>query len=163
MAQPTAGRRKFRSDIGRTRRLLKRLPETVQAEVLKVYAEIGPAIEAVGKSQAPVRTGRLRSALRFRILPRSLRFEFGLIGRKINRQLFYARILEQGRKAQTSKPFQRRMKNGKLTRRYTMQIKAIPFNRYDFVYGRVRAYAKQIIAPKLKTLFTKALRNAAGV
>lgn len=162
MTQPTAGRRKFRSDIGRTRRLLQRLPTAVSAEILKVYADVGPAIQSVGRSQAPTRTERLRNALKFRILPKSLRFEFGLIGRKINRSLFYGRILEQGRKAGTSRAFQRRLANGKLTKRYTVQVKAIPFSRYDFVFGRMRTYAKQVIAPKLKTFLTRALRVASG-
>ena len=162
MAQPSAGRRAFGRDIGRTRRLLKRLPDTVQASVLQVYAEIGPAIEGVGRSQAPVRTGRLRSALKFRIMPRSLRFEYGLIGRRLQKSLFYGYILEVGRKAGTSRAFQRRLKNGKLTKRYTVQVKAISRDRYDFVFGRVRVYAKQLIAERIKKIWTQALRDAAG-
>jgi hypothetical protein len=163
MAQPATNLVAFRRDIIRTRRLLRRLPDSVNAEIIKVYEQVGPQIEAYGKANVPVKTGRLRNALRFRILPKSLRAQFGLIGRRLNRDLFYGYILEAGRKAGPAKhTTQRRLKGGGLSKKYRVNVRGISPGKYDFVQGRAKTYAKQLLRPLLAKVFERALKNVAG-
>jgi hypothetical protein len=49
----------------------------------------------------PARTGALRSGLSKKLLRGSMRLQVGIIGKPSNRRLFYGRIVEFGRKAQT--------------------------------------------------------------
>lgn len=161
MPQPTAGRRRFGRDIARTRRLLKRLPGDVERQMLLVLKTEAPAISQHQKQQAPVRTGRLRAALSYRVNEKALRAEFGLIGRKINRKLFYAWILEVGRRGGPAKrTTQRRLKNGGLSRKFRVNVRAIPKERFDFVFGRAKVFAKERIVPKFRRIFERALGAA---
>jgi hypothetical protein len=160
--QPRTTFRAFRQDVQRTRRLLKRMPDAVRDEVMATLEREGRAIEAYGKANAPSKTGRLRSALRFRVFPKTLRARFGIFGRKLNRDLFFGRILEVGRKAQTTRPIQRRLPSGKMTKRYSIRVREIPKSRYDFVWGRAADFARTRIREALTGVWQRALRRAAG-
>lgn len=83
------------------RRLLKQLPSSAKEEMADVLAAAGPRILAAISADTPVRSGALKAALKQKLLRSSLRLRVGLITKKANRDLFYARIVEFGRKAQT--------------------------------------------------------------
>jgi hypothetical protein len=88
--------------VAKTRRLLKRMPDAVQQEVLNALNATGRELAAGMQARAPVRTGALRAALSYKVFPKTLRMQVGILGPKGARsKLFYARILEFGRKAQT--------------------------------------------------------------
>ncbi len=163
MAQPQTQFKAFRRDIIRTRRLLNRLPDAVQREVVKTLEDAGPELLAKSRVATPVKTGRLRNALKYRVLPKSLRAQLGIIGKRLNRDLFYGWILEVGRKAGPSKHrAQRRLKGGGYGKKYKVNMRAISPNRYDIVQGRIKTYAKQWFRPRLAAVFERALRSAQG-
>lgn len=82
------------------RRLLKNVEPAVRAEIVHAMQDGGARIAREMQARAPSRTGAIRKALRHRVLPKSLRLQVGLLGRPVNRRLFYANILDKGRKAQ---------------------------------------------------------------
>jgi hypothetical protein len=139
----------------RVKRILRRLPDDVRAEVVQGMQAEAPIVEAFMKAQAPSRTGKLRRLLRVRVLAKSMRMQVGLIGKAANREGFYGKILEGGRKAQTV----RRKRAGKV---HTMRVRAIPRDRYDFVYGRAREFYLRRIKARLGDVWERALRAAAG-
>jgi hypothetical protein len=85
-----------------TRRLLKALPETMRAEIAHVLQDAGPKIAQQMVARTPHRTGALQAGIKWKILPRTLKLQIGLLGTKRGRsKLFYGYILNFGRKAQT--------------------------------------------------------------
>ena len=85
-----------------TRRLLKRAPDAMRAELASVMIAAGPEIAGAMRGRAPRgKTGNLVAGVAWKFYPSTLRLVVGFIGKKLNRQLFYARILELGRRAQT--------------------------------------------------------------
>lgn len=151
---------KFRvKDRQRIRRIMKALPDTVNAEIVEVYKRHGPAVLAKAKSEVPVRTGKLRSLLAFKIMPatasKAARFRMGLLTKAVQRKVWYARILEYGRKAQLAKA----RRNG--GNPYTVRVSAIPAGRYDFVRGRTAQFMMQTLGRDLKSVLRKALQQAA--
>jgi hypothetical protein len=78
-------------------KLIKRLPDTVAGELVVQLNLTGRELVAAEKARAPVRTGALQAALSFRVSPRQLRLKVGLVGKVINRKLFYAWFVEWGR------------------------------------------------------------------
>jgi hypothetical protein len=90
-----ARRRKIFGDRA-FRRLLKNMDEGVRAEAAKRLQELGDRMLPVIRGLAPRRTGATREALSMRVYPRSLRLRVGLIGKPLNRRLFYAHIADHG-------------------------------------------------------------------
>lgn len=148
----------------KVKRLLKRLPESVSAEIVEIYRAEAPAIEAYMRAAAPRKSGKLSSALSVKILPKSLRMRAGIIGKRLNRELFYAKILELGRgvKRQYTRMFSRSLPGGGRTRRYQYRIPVIAKGRFDFVYGRAAKFSFDRLRPQLKNVWEKALLRAAS-
>lgn len=87
--------------IGRTRALLRRLPDTVTGELIVELSVTGRQIRQAIRARAPEATGALRAGILDKVLPRSLRLQVGLLGTKRGRsKLFYGRIQDLGRKEQ---------------------------------------------------------------
>jgi hypothetical protein len=95
-----AARRRVRGDRS-FRRLLKQMPDAIRTEMLDMLDKTGDEILAVQRGAAPVRTGAVRNALSKRLQTGLVRLRVGLVGKAVNRRLFYARIIEVGRKAKT--------------------------------------------------------------
>ena len=142
----------------KVKRLLKRLPDDVRTEINDVYRAKAP--EALAYMQANAPGSRIAKAMRFRIAEKTSKLLIGLIGRKANSDLFFARILEQGRKAKTVQ-VKRRTKGGGTTS-YALRVKAIARTRYDFVRGRAATFVFGLIRQPLATVWTNALRRAAS-
>ena len=145
----------------RVSRMLKRLPDTVRGEIIEVYREHAPAITTYARTAAPSGTGRLARSIRSRIFEKTLKLRIGLFGAKLNADLFYARILERGRRAQTV-VVKRRVKGGGKSA-YRLRVKAIGRGRYDFLAGRAMGFAIDTLRPSLKQVWERALKKAAGV
>lgn len=143
----------------RVKRLLKRLPDDVAVEMVAVLREHAPAITAYAKAAAPYGKGKLTRAIAWKVLPKSLSLRVGLLTKAIARPLFYARILEFGRKAATV-IVKRRTKTGQST--YRLRVSPIARGRYDFLAGRAMTFAASKLRPDLGKIWERALRRAGG-
>lgn len=84
------------------RKRLKQLPDAVSAEIVDVLEEGGQKMRAAMQARARRRTGQLSAGVKYKVLPKSLRLQVGLLGTKRGRaKLFYGFILDKGRAAQT--------------------------------------------------------------
>jgi hypothetical protein len=88
-------------------RLLKLMPPSIRAEVNTRLNTLGDQLLAIQRSSGRFKDysgpGRgdpgLRQALSKRVTPMTMRLKVGLVGKPINRQLFYGLFIEKGRKA----------------------------------------------------------------
>ena len=85
----------------RLRRLLRGLPDGLRDELGAILQQTGDELLAQMEADVPTRTGRLRRALRLVLSAKALRLRVGLVGKVANRKLFYGRIVNFGRRAQT--------------------------------------------------------------
>lgn len=90
---------------GNFKSLLKRLPEAVADEFRKQLEESGKTLLSRARSKAPVYKGRprkglvagaLRAGLSYKVLPKSLKLKVGLVGKPINKKVYYGRWVEFG-------------------------------------------------------------------
>jgi hypothetical protein len=97
-------RKRRNTGVSRIRSMLKRLPDDVKRELIVQHHLTGREVLALQKSKAPSPgkkgTGALRNALSMKVLPASNQLKVGLLGKPINRRLFYGRIFQFGRKEQ---------------------------------------------------------------
>lgn len=153
-------RRTHVAGIVNVRKLLRRLPDSMRAEIVRLYERSGPAVLFRARASTPRRSGLLASMLSYKIFSKALRLRVGLLSRKHNNRAFYGYILEVGRKAQTVN-VRRRKPSGGITA-YKMRVSPINPGRYDIVQGRTRDFARRIITPQLRRIFDRALRRAAS-
>lgn len=119
-------------------RLLKQMPDMIQREVEDLLRETGAEVLTEQRTRAAVRRGALRQALSMKVLTKSRRLQVGLVGKPVNRKLFYGRIIEFGRKGQTVRA---RKRGGK---QYLMKIRGMAPRPFVYsvdretVYGRFR-------------------------
>lgn len=144
----------------RVRRLLQNIGPEAEREILQAYQRRAPAILAYARSEVPARngSGRLRAALAFKIFPKTLRLRIGLLTKRIQKKLFYAHILEQGRRAQVVKVRRRRPVSGGVAV-YMMRIRAISKDRYDFVRGRTEQFMQRTLGEDVRGILGKALKR----
>lgn len=145
---------------GHVRRLLKRMPDSVAAEIVAVMEQVRPKAVTMARWEAPTRSGGLKRAISGRVYPRSLRFRVGLLTKRVQRKFFYGHILEVGRKAKTVQV--RRSKPSGGVTQYALRVKPIPSQRYDMTGGKNRRRIRELFRQPLRQIWDKALRNAAG-
>jgi len=141
---------------GKFRRLLRSLPEECRAELVGELQRAGPVLLAAARAEAPDRTGASSAALAFKVFPKTLRLQVGLLTKAVARRFFYLRILETGRRAQT---VQRRGRSGN---RHPYRVSPISPSQYDIVRGRTRALARRLLRQTLNDSFDRALRRASS-
>ncbi len=153
------------------RRILKGLPDAMRAEIVDVLTKTGPAAAAIVSARVAGttkrRTGRLRAGVKWKVYPRTLRMQAGFLGTKAGRQkLFYARILDLGRKAKTVTVNRRRVGGSALVRGrrdsgapYKLKVRAIAAKR--FVTGGIGGL-RQVVNVRLNGIWDRALRRIAG-
>jgi hypothetical protein len=155
-----------------TRRLLKRMPDAVRAQLADAMTQAGPELASSMIARAPRGpTGNLVAGIAWKFYPTSLRLVVGFIGKRLNRKLFYARILEGGRRAQVVTVTRNRTTGGfgKMYRRhgrtrmvgtpYEIKVRALPARR--FVYGPLTDLRK-VMARRLSGIWDRALASVAG-
>lgn len=154
-----------------TRSLLRRLPEASQTEIIGAFERGGPRLRAAMQAKAKRKTGTLAAGVKFRIYPKTLRMQVGLLGTKRGRaKLFYGFVLDKGRKAQVVTVQRRRIGVGKVLSRgrkraqdivstYRLRVKALAADR--FVTGRYPDL-RRVMGDEVRTLFDRALRRVAG-
>ncbi|MBY0583269.1 MAG: HK97 gp10 family phage protein [Sphingomonas sp.] len=153
----------------RARRILRQLPDAMRAELVDALNRGGDALVATVKSRTPRRSGALAAGIRKKVLPQSLRLRVGLVGPvKERRQLFYGRILDLGRKAQTVAVAPRKYANRTFVRQggrrvalktFVVRVRAIAPKR--FITGQY-PQARSIITGQVKFIWERALARIAG-
>lgn len=146
-----ARRRRVRGDRS-FRRILKRLPEVIKSEMLEMLDETGDAILAQQRQDVAVRTGALRAALSKRLYRGLVRVRVGLIGKPVNRRLFYAKWVESGRGAKT---VQAKRRTGT---RYTLRVG--PMRARPFIRSKRTEQIRDTMAGKLKGYWQRVLTRA---
>jgi len=140
-------------------RTLIRLPEASREELADTMNVIAFRLLGQARAEVPVRTGKLKSLLTAKVLVSSLTMKLGLVNKRAQRQGFYGYILDQGRKAQTAKARRRNRSTGTIST-YTVRVKAISRERYNFVFGRIRDFRKNDL-PRLRDALERVLGRAA--
>lgn len=140
------------------RRLLRGLPDAMRTEMADVLTKAGPSAASIVERRVDVttkrRTGALRAGVKWKVFPRTLRLQVGYLGTKAGRaKLFYARILDLGRKAQTVT-----VKRKKNAAPYRMQVRAIAPKR--FVTGGIGGL-RQTVNQRLHGVWDRVLRRVA--
>ncbi|WP_010218933.1 HK97 gp10 family phage protein [Sphingomonas sp. PAMC 26621] len=157
--------------IGRFKRLLRRMPEAARGEIVVELSVTGRQIKQAIQAKAPRKSGALREGIESKVLPKSLRLQVGLLGgRRGNRDLFYGRIQDLGRKAQVVRVLRRHSdfahtfnRNG--TRKktvesaYLMRVRAMAPKR--FITGRFPEL-RQALNANLRGILTRSLSRIAG-
>lgn len=136
------------------RRLLRRLPDSARKELGDEFVGIGQRLLGRAKAEAPVKSGRLRAALKVKVAIKSLALRLGLLTKRDKSRYFYGYILDQGRRAQR-KMIRRGPRKGSY-----INVRGIPRDRYDFVFGRRRDLQVNEI-PRLRSTLTRILQRAA--
>ena len=158
--------------IGRVRKLLRRLPDAVAGEIVVELNVTGRQMNQAVLAKAPRKSGALRAGISYKVLPKSLRLQVGLLGtRKGQSKLFYGRIQDLGRKAQVvsvqrfkagvKREYDRagRKSGGGLTRRYLMKVRAMAPKR--FVTGRYPDL-RRALRDNLRGTFARSLQSISG-
>lgn len=154
-------------------RSLRALPAEAQKAFVPPLEESGTELVTAMQAKAPNKTGKLRAGIKFKVYAAALRLVAGLIDTKAGRSdLFYGRIQDLGRKAQTVTVTRTRggfaaalaagkgrinAKTGKLQDTYTLRVKAMAGKK--FVTGRytdLRTNLRQ----RLSTAYDEAVKSA---
>lgn len=138
----------------RLRRNLRTLPNSVHDELRESLEGVGARQFFKAQAETPRRTGGLASAIKVKVLDRSLTLKIGLLTKSARRKYFYGFILDHGRKAKTVQVRRRGT-------RYALRVRAIARGRYDFVFGRVRDIRANELS-HLRDALTRALAKVAG-
>jgi hypothetical protein len=129
-------------------RLLKQLPDSVANELRVQLNSTGRYLLALERKGAPRRTGALAGGLSYTVAPKRLSLKVGLVGKAINRQLFYGWFVEGGRKGGG-----RGVKRG--SDKYSRGVGALPAHHFVYVETRANIYQPY------RAIWDRALRNAA--
>lgn len=172
-------RRRVRG-VTSVRKLLKDAPEGVREELIVELNRGGREIVGRQIARAPSKSGRLRRGISFKVWPRTLRMQAGIIGPKRERKrLFYAWILERGRGAKVviatrAGAYGRLLKTGSSARQsqykraalnagvrgvYEMKVKAIRGK--WFIKGSARDL-RVIMQRNMKDIWIRGLRKVRG-
>lgn len=138
----------------------------MRAEIAAEMAVGGNELLADMEANAPRnRSGRLRRGLRMVLSPKLLRLRVGIVGKAINRDLFYGRILNFGRKAQTVRVY-RTGRNIKPVGKgsdgrpyYLMKVTALKAKRFVI---RPRPELWKSFNARLSAKWNSVLKRAAG-
>lgn len=152
------------------KKLLNRLPTSARNELIVELNLGGREMQGRMQGRAPIRTGATRRGIKFKVFPKTLKLQVGLLGGKVGRsKLFYARIQDLGRKAQTvtarrfraggQRIYFRGQKFGPAVQTYPLNVRAMVGKK--FVTGGMRDL-RVILQRNLKNLWQNALRGFSG-
>jgi hypothetical protein len=139
------------------RRLIKRVPEAARDEIVEDLDHAGNAILAAQKADAPRKTGALAAGLSKRVYRGSMRLRVGLIGKPINRRLYYAAVIQGGRTAQTVN-VNRRTSSGMSS--YQLRVRAMAAQ--PFIFSARVHEIRRTLGGRIRTFWDRTLRRAAN-
>jgi hypothetical protein len=156
--------------VAKVKRIMRALPDAMRDQIADALEQSGKDLAAEMSGRTPSRTGALRAGIKWRVLRKTMRLRVGLIDApKVRNKLFYGRILDLGRKAQTvtvnrriagvAQPGGGKAVAGARVAKYTMRVRAIAPKR--FVTGRYPDLRAKI-NDRLRGVWTRALSKIAG-
>jgi hypothetical protein len=152
--------------IGRIRRIMRRLPDTMRGEIIVELHVTGRQVLNAVLAKTPRKSGTLAAGISMKVLPTSLRLQVGLLGTKAGRsKLFYGRIQDLGRRAQVVTARRRlggavpQGKDGSATTSYQLPVRAMEGKR--FITGR-QPELRSTLRGNLQGIFGRALAKSAG-
>lgn len=138
----------------RIKALLRALPDAYRKEMVTALDEAGAALAPAMKARAPRKTGATQAGITYKVTARSLTLKVGLLGlRRGQGGLFYSRIQDLGRKAQTVRVRRRNSKP------YLMRVRAMAGKR--FVTGQF-GDLRTTVTGKIRGIFGRALSRLSG-
>lgn len=156
--------------LARVRRMFRQIPVAAKQEIHDVLDRGGRTIVAYMRSHAPQRSGALRTGISYRVMA-TLKLRAGLLGTKRGRaRLFYGRIQDLGRKAQTVTVTRRkrgvntglsggRKKASDVAGVYRLRVK--PMRPKRFITGRMPDLRNNLTRD-LKTVWSRILQRIGG-
>lgn len=164
-----ARRRRVQGAV-RISRLLRQMPDAVANTLVRELDTSGRFMAGRMKANAPSKTGATRSGISWKVFPKTLKLQVGLLGTKRGRsKLFYARIQDLGRQAQTvtvrrfraggQRLYFRGNKFGPDVQTYQMRVPFMKGRR--FVTGGMRDL-RVILQRNLKNVWAAGLRQFNG-
>lgn len=139
------------------RRLMRALPDNMRAELVHVMQDAGPKLARQMQGRAPRRSGALAAGIKWRVQPKALKMQVGLLGTKRGRaKLFYGYILNYGRKAKTVLA-RRRTATGAISR-YSLRVRAYPAQ--HFVTGAMPDL-RRALETRLRAVWDRVIDRAA--
>jgi hypothetical protein len=142
-------RRYVRGDRSFTR-LLKQMPDTVADELRTELGKTGRSVLALQRRRAPFRTGALQAGLSYAVTPKRLSLKIGLVGKAINRRLFYGWFVQWGRKG-GGRGVKRK------SAKYAAGVGKMPPHPFVFIAG-----LREQIYPAYRNIWDRVLRKAGG-
>lgn len=138
------------------RRVMRALPDAARDELLEVLESGSVEIQRLVIAKTPTKSGALRKGVKRRVLKKTMRMQVGLLGTKRGRsKLFYGRIQDLGRKAQTVSVTRGRAKG----KAYLMRVRAMKGKK--FVTGSYPD-ARKSITQRLRGIWDRVLRKASA-
>lgn len=139
------------------RRIMRAVPDTMSAELVHVLNDTGPKMARQMQARTPRRTGALAAGIKWKVMPKTLKMQVGLLGTKRGRaKLFYGFILNYGRKAKTVRA-KRRNASGSVSV-YPLRVRAYPAQ--HFVTGAMPDL-RRMMQERLRAVWDKVLTKAA--
>lgn len=148
-----AKKRRIRGDRA-FKKLLVRMPEAIRQEVVELLEETGTEIAAMQRADAT--SSRARAAISARVLRGALQLKVGLVGRPLNRRLWWTRIIEKGRKGSTEAAV-RRTRSGRISR-YNIRVPVMAAR--PFIWSARVINARTTMSGKLERFWARALTKA---
>jgi hypothetical protein len=128
-------------------RLLKQLPDNVASELRQQLNATGRSVLALQRRRAK---GSLQAGLSYSVTPKRLKLKVGLVGKAINRQLFWGWFVEWGRKA-GGRGVKRK------SAKYAQGVGAMAPRHFVYIPG-----LREQIYPAYRAIWDRALRQAGG-
>jgi hypothetical protein len=147
------------------RAMLRRLPDGITEGLVTELHRGGREMAARMQGRAPSRTGATRRGISYKVFPKTLRMQVGLLGTKRGRsKIFYARIQDLGRRAQVATARRFRAGGQRLYFRgkkfgpdvQTYQIRVPAMKGKHFITGRMPDL-RRLLQANLKSLWSRAL------
>lgn len=150
---------------GNFRGLIKRLPEAVSDELRKTLDDTGKMILSRARGLAPAKTGRLRSTLSYKVLPKSLKMKAGIVGKPAAKKVYYARFVEFGHrigfkgnrlaKQEPIKGYSTAARIQRLKRKASIRKTVVPPHPFLYTFSRAELYQP------FQKVWGRAIRKAA--
>jgi uncharacterized phiE125 gp8 family phage protein len=136
-------------------RLLKQMPDSVANELREQLNKTGRGSRPATQRRS-VRTGAVQAGLSYTVTPKRLSLKVGLVGKAINRKLFYGWFVEWGRKAWRSRDVKRACSAERTRRSAEASAHTCRSPPASFIAGLCGQ-----IYPAYRNIWDRALRNAA--
>lgn len=151
-----ARRRRIRGDRA-FKRLLVQMPDAIRDEAVEMLDAAGE--EIVPMQRADATSSRARAAISKRVLRGALQLKTGIVGRPLNRRLWWTRVIEKGRKGQTVTARTRRVAGS--TRRLGYKVRVRARAAQPFIYSARAEAVRNSMGGRLGTFWEKVLARAA--